>query len=348
MIGFGYFFMACPFFLFGLASYLELSKMLYILATAVGRIMHGFGTIMLASTAYSSLTMSYPQNRNAIISIAETALNVGQTIGPLITGYVNTNYGFANCMFFYCAVNLVFCLMTFTCIPTKIDYGSDSIRESMLDNRETAANNHGNKSNYISMLEITDLTKNRFYFFALMFEFISFFIAFVIEPYLSDRMIAFGVPTSNVSFVFAVLYASSTISCLIVPLIPKKVSNKLMLIFTGILAALGMLFTGPSRLLPNELSLTYLGVAIVGIASPVMSIYGLDEMIQVGLKNHPRNFVSVNDISSTLYTQFRHMGGAVGMGFGGVSNFVAGFRVTTDLVSFICTAATAVYILAIV
>jgi len=75
-----------------------------------------------------------------------------------------------------------------------------------------------------------------------------------------------------------------------------------MLIFTGLLAAIGMVFTGPSKLLPNLITFTYIGVAIIGIASPVMSIYGLDEMIEVGLKQHPRNFISVNDISSTLYT----------------------------------------------
>ena len=73
-------------------------------ATGLGRIMHGIGVIMVSCTAYSSLTISFPKNRNFIISIAETALNIGQTVGPLITGFINTNYGFAKCMFFYSAI----------------------------------------------------------------------------------------------------------------------------------------------------------------------------------------------------------------------------------------------------
>ena len=77
MIAIGYLFMTGPFAMFGLASYFQLAKVTYILVSMAGRMMHGVGTLMLACTSYSTLVISYPKNRNVIISIAETALNIG-------------------------------------------------------------------------------------------------------------------------------------------------------------------------------------------------------------------------------------------------------------------------------
>ncbi len=117
----GYLSMAAPFFLYGLADYFRFPAGWYVISITIGRVFHGFGNAMLMATSYSTLIIFNPEKKSTIISLAESSLNIGQTVGPIVCGLIYVSMGFSNCMFFFFAVNLFFAALVYLVIPYNME-----------------------------------------------------------------------------------------------------------------------------------------------------------------------------------------------------------------------------------
>lgn len=256
-----------PFLGFYLNNY-STSGTMFIAVFMLMRAIQGIGTSMVQTSAYAMLTLTYPQNISFVVGCLETSAGLGLSFGPVI-GTILYEFGGLTLTFLsFCVLCTFIGLVIKNLIPDSVDNVED-------DEAETEINE----------VSYTSLLSNRRILFANMCVFLAVFQYAFIDPLLANYMNRkFGIGYETSGYFFLALGLGYTLSCFLVHITSKHVTNMRISIISAILLGIFTMGYGASNILqlsPSMVSMT-IALLLAGFANSHLVIPPMDEMINVG------------------------------------------------------------------
>jgi MFS family permease len=258
---------ALPFLGFYLTNFIQ-DGTTFVIVFMLMRFLQGVGTSMVQTSAYAILTLTYPTQVNFVVGCIETAAGVGLSFGPVI-GTILYEIGGVSLPFL---AFFVLCLLIGIIIKSIIPETVDSITEDTHDEGEAE-------------LSYYKLLKDRRIFFANCCVFLAVFQYAFIDPLLANYMHkAFAVGYHISGYFFLSIGVGYTISCLLVHVTLKRMSNMRVAIISCILLGVFTMMYSSSNILhlPKNMLLLAGAMFLAGIVNAHMVIPPMDEMLNVG------------------------------------------------------------------
>jgi MFS family permease len=89
---------------------------------------------MVATAAYSIVSIEFPQNRDIYIGYCQTSVGIGLLMGPLIGGTIYGLVGYQTTFYILAGILSLSLLIAIILIPSRINkYSNDKPNEVILD-----------------------------------------------------------------------------------------------------------------------------------------------------------------------------------------------------------------------
>jgi len=360
----------------------ENGKLFFGLSLAI-RFLQGVGDSMVATAAYSIVSIEFPHQREVYIGYCQTSVGLGLLLGPVVG---TTIYRFAHYeyTFYILAVVLSISVCTaFFMIPNRINkYNSDKPNEVILEQKGNAdtrpsvqgprpqgiAERHSvdmvklaqtserySRRSHVMMAQVTYkifFTNVRAMTAIISSMFAMIFMLFyepVFTEYLVDRD---WVKEENVGYCLAIGCFTYATASPLVGVLCSKIQRRYITCFAFLFCSLSLFLLGPSKTLhfPEHVAMTLAGIGCLGFSVAFLFVPLLPEIIgavaeKEGLENSP--FLA--DKASGIYNSAYGIGNCLAPILGGAisssyGNPILGFQMTCDIMAFSSFAFCFIYI----
>lgn len=232
------------------------------------RILQGIGTSMVQTSAYSMLTLTYPQNVSFVVGCLETSAGVGLSIGPVIGTILFEVGGIPMPFLTFFVVCTTIGLVVKNMIPESVDLVQ--WEEAEVDTSQIS---------YISLLS------NKRILFSNLCVFLAVFQFTFIDPLLANYMHKqFGIGYQISGYFFLAIGWGYTLSCFLVHFTLDHFTNMRTSIMAAFFVGLFTMTYGASNILHIDTSMVLLAssLLVAGFANSHLLIPPMDEMIAVG------------------------------------------------------------------
>jgi MFS family permease len=339
---------------------------------------------MVATSAYSIVTIEFPHQREVYIGYCQTAVGLGLLLGPVIG---TTIYRFAKYQLtFYILAVVLTCslLAAIFLIPSRINrYSTDKPNEVILDQKGpdsrpsvqgprpqgiaerysvdmvklAQTSERYSRRSHVMMAQVTFkifFTNVRAMTAIISSMFAMIFMLFY-EPVFTDYIAKEQkwVDEENVGYCLAIGCFTYAVASPLVGILCSKIARRYVTCFAFILCAISLFLLGPSKTLhfPENLGFSLAGIGCLGFSVAFLFVPLLPEIVAAvsekeGLENSP--FLS--DKASGIYNSAYGIGNCLAPILGGAisSSYpdkITGFRMCCDIMGFCSLGFCGIYIL---
>jgi len=282
---------------FALSYYIE-DRTTFIVVTLFIRFFQGLASSAIQVSAYSIVTLEYPDKMATVIGYIEASIGAGLTLGPLL-GSVMFYFGgytapfFAFGLFFYFIVfvgrskiNQLENTSSFRKHTEGIDNNekhekfiedlpkqkrSNEAFKDFVDNGSSVSESDKKDppegKDVFSKVPILKLLTYKQFVFAMVSGTFGYFIGSFVEPILALRLKnTYHFRDSIVSLFFVIHFMGYMVFSPLVQYIPHRFEKRLVMMFGLVLSFITLMFYGPSKMLnlPEDWHLMLIGIILVG------------------------------------------------------------------------------------
>lgn len=307
------------------------NKTMFIILSFTFRLLGGVACSFICVAAYAMVSIKYPDNVQANISLLEAANGAGLFVGPIFGGLI---YQFTH----FSVPFYLFTLISFAILPI--------MKRSMtpdLDRDDNSANN-ADRIGYLKLL------KHKRVLFAGLTQFFNIIVFTSGQPIFGPRLTnVYKLSNLLVGFVFAIpTIAYALTGPLLLPIITKKFESRATMMVGFFILIFSCILVGPSSVLglpKTSVAMMLIGLGILGMGAAFTVIPVIPEMLNAIEGEYLEYRSEVSDNFSGIFNVAGGLGQIVGPSIAGLLDDKVGFNYTFDIITGVILIYNIVYIL---
>ena len=303
---------------------------------------------MINTSAHSYAAQAYPEDIEKVISIMETAIGIGCSLGPVLGSLVYSWLGYAWAfLLFGIAMVPPAVLLLFLKRPRDLVKARDATQadEELISRgdsealREKRSNVSGDDMRTEGLQKVTygQLICMPRVIFAALSATMNYIVYCALEPTLTLRLEDYGLAQTQKGLVFTIMPTMYMISCFVAPYCqPKWMETRVWLTLSAFFLGFSMLFVGPF-FLEKSLPVMCVGLFFNGCMLGPLIIPNMAEMIVATKLAYPDcDHEHANSLIGGVLNSAYGIGGAVGPIIGTSLYQFVGFRNMCNVVGGVC------------